>query len=711
MATVGSIRIGMSVATAKFAKDLDTARAKLNAFAAGIKGTLGGLGLALGLHQLGKATIGTAVGMESAMANLAKATDFDPAGLAALKTELLQLSTTIRGVKLDDLLKIATAGGKLGVAKEDLVAYTDGIARLSVALDDIPAEVLTEEIGKLNAVFRLGVRGSLQLGSAIDKVADSGVSSAKDILDVTQRISGSAKAAKVTAAESIALAGALLDTGTNAELGATSLQKMLMALNNVGKQERFAETLGVSAEDFAAKVRDSPISAIQEWLAKLKTLDAASQQVAIKGVMGKGAQGIGEIQKLAQQAETLAKYLGDANSEFRTLNQITSSYERNAATTRAGWEQAGNRLKVLGDTIGSALLPGVNTGLGLVGDLATGISDSFGESRTVLAGWAEETRGTLGGWGISLTGVIDGIGSGLRNLPSFARIAGIRFAEAITNIGEHLAVLPANLKIIGEYIANNWRKLVVDGITAIGASLRNLGDNLFELGSAFVKFLEDPTRGFEFEWTPLLDGFKATAGKLPGLLKPELTSMQDQIDQVHADIAERERNRGKPPGESDSPIVPPLGIVPESIAPPETEDEKALKERMREAARIFDATRTPLEKFDEQMLKLKGLLSEGLIDQDTFDRAKLQARDDLRNGLDKDKDRGKETSAAALERGSRESRSAILAFRTGANRPDRELVQQGRTQVSLQTQQLNELRRIGRAAMSPATDILGERIA
>jgi hypothetical protein len=55
-------------------------------------------------------------------------------------------------------------------------------------------------------------RRPLQLGSAFDKLADSGVSSASGILNVVQRISGTAVASKISAQEASALAAALLDT-------------------------------------------------------------------------------------------------------------------------------------------------------------------------------------------------------------------------------------------------------------------------------------------------------------------------------------------------------------------------------------------------------------------------------------------------------------------------------------------------------------------
>lgn len=52
-----------------------------------------------------------------------------------------------------------------------------------------------------------------------------------------------------------------------------------------------------------------------------------------------------------------------------------------------------------------------------------------------------------------------------------------------------------------------------------------------------------------------------------------------------------------------------------------------LKEMQAEAARIFEATRTPLEQYQAQIARLNELLAAGAINQDTYNRAVAQAQD------------------------------------------------------------------------------------
>lgn len=389
MATIGSIGISMWLNKSRLDKGLSGASLSLTGFAKSATGAglaLAGLNTAMGLVHLGQSVVTSALETEKAMTGLQKATDLGPAGVAALKGELQQLSTTIPGVKVEDLYSIATAGAKLGVAAPDLAKYAAGVAKVSLAIDDLPAAEIADQIGKVNSVFKLGVAGTEQLGSAIDKLADSGVSSASSILAVTQRISGTASAARISAPEATALAAALLDTGTQAELGATTLQRLIMGLNDVGAQKGFADAIGVSAAEFARQVEASPIKAIQDFLAALSRMDAAAQQTAIKAIGIDGAQAAGEIQKLSQQTETVTRYVGLANHEFATLNQLNSSLALETERVGGSLQIASNHIGILSDKIGTALLPVLGEAVSLFNELATSAETPASGLRGFLEG-------------------------------------------------------------------------------------------------------------------------------------------------------------------------------------------------------------------------------------------------------------------------------------------------------------------------------------
>jgi hypothetical protein len=177
----------------------------------------------------------------------------------------------------------------------------------------------------------------------------------------------------------------------------------------------------------------------------------------------------------------------------------------------------------------------IETGQGVViilGQVYESIQKSFGgEATASVVLWGE----TLKTWVLDkaeLVGIV------VRNWPEFFQIAGLEIKQVFVNIGEYMGTIPANARIIGEYLANNWVRLIVDSGNAIGTAFMNLGTNLKNIWQAFLDYLK--TGKFEVDFKPLLEGFVATADKLPALVKPALTSYEDQIKALQDRIGARE---------------------------------------------------------------------------------------------------------------------------------------------------------------------------
>ena len=370
----------------------------------GLAGVIGSAGVGYSLYRI----IDTATDLETRLVGLSKATDLEGDALAKMKAGLVGLSTSMKGIRLNDLIEIATNGAKMGVAADDLLEYAEGVAMVASAIDDMAPGDIADQVGELGGVFGMGVRSVKQFGSAIDKIADSGMSASSSILNVSQRISGTAVVARLSAQETVSLAAALLDTGTMAEAAGGALNKMLQELNDVDSQKGFAKTIGVSAEEFAATVRDKPMKAIGDFLQALKKLDAGSQLKALGASGIKGGEQIAEIQKLSQKTDALSNYVAMANREFVTLDQITKSYGSSAGTTAAQIVVMQNQVQILADRIGTALLPSLNVALGLVGDLGTGLGDVFANTAASI----DQASASL----LNFDGYADRLGANFRGL-------------------------------------------------------------------------------------------------------------------------------------------------------------------------------------------------------------------------------------------------------------------------------------------------------
>lgn len=175
--------------------------------------------------------------------------------------------------------------------------------------------------------------------------------------------------------------------------------------------------------------------------------------------------------------------------------------------------------------------------------------DLFQEAQIWFEGFQADLQATFGGpgvskiseWGAAIQSyAIDKaelLGIFIRNWPDFFEIARLKIVEVMSNIGEYMQTVPENAKIIGEYIANNWVQLFVDAGSAIGTAFMNLGENLKNIWQAFLDYIH--TGKFEVNFKPLLDGFVATAGKIPDLVKPVLTDLGDQIKAIEERVGAR----------------------------------------------------------------------------------------------------------------------------------------------------------------------------
>ena len=111
-------------------------------------------------------------------------------------------------------------------------------------------------------------------------------------------------------------------------------------------------------------------------------------------------------------------------------------------------------------------------------------------------------------------------------------------------------------------------------------------------------------------------------------------------------------------------------------------DKKQLDKDKAAAKKFVEATRNPLDEFTAKYKEAKDLLGKGLITQKQFDQGAVK----LKNEYNKDAAPGK-TYSAAMQMGSQEARSTILAFRgqslTDAD-PTKQAVKLGEKQLSLQ---------------------------
>lgn len=364
-------------------------------------------------------------------------------------------------------------------------------------------------------------------------------------------------------------------------------------------------------------------------LGVLLSEDAVKAEAWRSGI-AKAGQELTDQQKVQARAALITKGLATASGDLERTQSSASNQARQFTGSMAN----------LATTVGGFFLPALTKGLGLLNQFGSYLGRVF-----------EENKATLEGWGNSLGTVFDYVGAAFMNLPGTFEIGRLIILQGLTNLGEEFDVLGPNIVRVAQWIGQNWAHLIGDAIRASFTLLKNFASNITALGEALGRLLADPTKGFEVNWTPLLDGFKSTVSEFPTLLKPQLTDMGKQIqaakDKVFGGVGAGGSGAGV--GGAKGSLMPSLG-EPQSI--------KELKDITRFADKIKDDIKTPAEKFKEGMDMLTKAHDQKLLTDDEFERGKAQVARE--SGINQEA-----KFAGAVELGSKEAYSSVVGAISG----------------------------------------------
>ena len=406
---------------------------------------------------------------------------------------------------------------QIGGVKGQLSAF--GVA-IGTAAGTLAATAISAATSAITGFIARGITGASNLAETLSKVGTVFGDSTSIITAQADQMAaafGLPKQAILDASASIGLVGkaAGQSQGQAAQMSAT------MAKLAADASSFYNVPLDTALEKIRSGLvgESEPLRAFGVLLSE----DAVAAEAMAMG-LAKSKKDLDEQAKVAARASLITKGLADANGDL----------ERTANSTSNQWRKFTGTLENLSVSIGTSLSPAINELVNLASEMASGLAEAFESSKAAFSAFAD-----------GVVDVVKTIGVAWRNLPDLWEIVTIKAREMGLNLIEIFKVIPTNLGIIGEYIANNWRELITDSINAVGAVFANLATNIANLATAVIDFLSNPTKGFEFNWTPLLEGFKATADALPELAKPALMSLQEEIDQVAGRIADRESKRAQ----------------------------------------------------------------------------------------------------------------------------------------------------------------------
>ncbi len=196
-----------------------------------------------------------------------------------------------------DYAALVEGGARMNVAnpndswedqKRDLLAFASTAAKAATAFE-LPADELSEGLGKIASLYKVPTRNIEQLGDALNYLDDNAMSKGADIIDVLQRMGGVAD--RLDFRKAAALGSTFLSLGAAPEVAASAANAMVRELSIATMQsDRFMDGLDMlklKPEQLEKQMTKDAMGTILRVMEKVEKLPQDKRLSAMTMLFGK----------------------------------------------------------------------------------------------------------------------------------------------------------------------------------------------------------------------------------------------------------------------------------------------------------------------------------------------------------------------------------------------------------------------------------------
>ena len=299
-----------------------------------------------------------AIDFESALAGVAKTTNFSEVGLRNFANQIMDLSERIP-VTATELANLAEIAGQLGVSENNLVDFVEVVAAMGVSTN-MSAEEAATGFARLANIFGTASEDYSKMGSALVDLGNNFATTESEIMDMALRMAGMGAVVGMSEADIIAYSTALSSIGVEANAGGTAMQKLFqqfeMATKTGKKLESFADVTGLTAKEFRKLWESSPAAVVNKFLTGLKDIEenGGSAIATLADLEIKEARLTRAVLGLANADELVVKAVGMSNTAWQEdlalVTEAGKRYETTASRIQMAQNKIDNAQVVFGDT-------------------------------------------------------------------------------------------------------------------------------------------------------------------------------------------------------------------------------------------------------------------------------------------------------------------------------------------------------------------------
>lgn len=391
----------------------------------GLGDTAGKVGLvaAGGLAAATKA----AIDWETAWAGVMKTTDGTAAQMDALEGSLRELARTMPATH-EEIAATAEAAGQLGVAREDVASFTKTMIQLGETTN-LTADEAATSIAQMANVMGTAPEDIDNLGAALVALGNDGASTERDIIQMAQRISGAGAQIGLAEPQILAIANATASMGIEVEAGGTAVSRVFTELAKAvatggPKLSAFAETAGVTTDEFSRLFKETPAEAFAAFTQGLDRINQSGGNVfgTLKELGLSDVRVSDALLRMAASGDLLTDSLNLGDEAWTESSALAEEFAKRAGTTASEVQVAWNNIKDAGIDLGATILPVLSEGASAVTTMTNAFQSLPGPVKSTTASLLGITA-VLGG-GLWFTAkAINGVASMRSSLADLATTA------------------------------------------------------------------------------------------------------------------------------------------------------------------------------------------------------------------------------------------------------------------------------------------------
>lgn len=329
-------------------------------------------------------TLSTFAEYEASLATVSRTTGATGDALAALSEDLLALGESVP-VGAQDLAEIATAAGQLGIAEDQIISFTETIAKFATISDSLDAADAAPALARIAQLT--GTNDFEAVAGTIATLSDSLNATDAQIVSVAREVSRVGAIMRLSTDEVLGLSAAFASVGIAPEQARSVLNQFTRNIDeaisgvndNLGD---FARLMGITEAQVASLWQQDSAQFLVDFTNALAQVDPtqlgnALNELGIDGARAAPAFALltDQVRSFGEENAVLNSALETSKGAFEDVGVLSRLLAPFLETLKSQFQFLLNDLQELAIVVGEAVAPTFADLIGIVRDVLQGITE------------------------------------------------------------------------------------------------------------------------------------------------------------------------------------------------------------------------------------------------------------------------------------------------------------------------------------------------